>query len=278
MPLSQIVIFSMLQGLTDFLPLPDDVHLILLNRILGWNKPEISLLIAMQAGALVAVICYYLADLIKIAYYMVEAVAKRREGPVAKIGICLVIASAPSIITILFTSQYIARNPIKPNIAGWISIFCGLLIAVSAYVDRHLVWRNIVKVEGERRDSLRHISWQQALFVGVAQALMVIPGASRSSMSFSAGLLLGLRTQAAARFSILLALPVIILSICIDASSMNLQSEIINFNIYELILAAGSTFIFSLFSIYLFVKYLGKFLLKSFVTLSILFGLAILFF
>lgn len=276
MSLSQIVLYAVLQGLTDFLPLPADAHFLLLSKLVGWEKPDRGLMLAMQAGALAAVVCYYLADLVKIAFYVVDAAVKRRVGPVAKIGMCLIVATIPAAATWLIVECFLPANSCSPIMAGWGCIACGIALAASSYVNRHLVWQNILKVEGERHDSLRHLSFQQAFIVGIAQALMFIPGVSRSAFALSGGLFIGLRPAAAARLSFLLAIPVLTTSIVIESFQL-IEETTVFFEWPDMLLATFSTFVISLASVHFFLRYVSKTGIKFFEGYCIVLGLMFLF-
>ncbi len=272
MPLSQIAILSILEGLTEFLPLPSDALHRLLSEICGIGKPDVKLSVAMQAGALAAVICYYLADLVKITYYVFVAVVRRMQGPVARIGICLLIAGIPSFITILMVHQPLVDDQSITMISCWACIACGLLLAVSTFVNRHLIWQKVPKIEGERKDTLRHMNWQQALIVGIAQVFMAIPGMSRAAITLSAGLFLGLRSEAAARLSFLLAIPVIVASISMDVVRMQGIGGTTGLCWNDLLIGATSSFVSSIVAIHFFLRYLVKSGLKVFAISFVLFG------
>jgi undecaprenyl-diphosphatase len=278
MPLFETAAFAVLLGIVEFRPVPASAHLELLSGFLKWQSPPLGLLFAIHVGALVAVVCYYLADIVKITGYMVEAVAKKRLGPVAKVGVGILLASLPLAAAWAICGERAFGLVHSIKVIAWACIGFGLLLWISSYVNRHLVWRNILNIEGERHDSLRHVSFQQALIVGFAQIAALLPGTSRSGIVMTSGLFLGIRPEAAARFSFMLGIPVIAGLAIYEWMQIGTVAGAVQIAWPDLLFAAVLSFGASLASIHLFLKYVSKAGMGLFATYRIAFGACLLFF
>ncbi len=276
MTLTHVTVLALIQGLTEFLPVSSSAHLILPSKLLGWPDQGLGFDVAVHVGTLLAVICYYLADLVKITAYTIESMVTRRMGPVAKIGFCLILATIPAAVFGFAFEQQISTIARSVELIAWTTIGYGILLGISSYVNRHLVWRNILAIEGERADSLRHLSFQQALIIGFAQALSIVPGTSRSGITLTAGLFLGMRPEAAARFSFLLSIPVIIASATLEGIKLIEHPELMGCAWTDMLLGAAIAFFTALLVIHFFVKFIAKSGMAVFVVYRVLLGAALL--
>lgn len=276
MTLTHVTVLALIQGLTEFLPVSSSAHLILPSQLLGWPDQGLGFDVAVHVGTLLAVICYYLADLVKITAYTIESMVTRRMGPVAKIGFCLILATIPAAVFGFAFEQQISTIARSVQVIAWTTIGYGILLGVSSYVNRHLVWRNILSIEGERADSLRHLTFQQALIIGFAQALSIVPGTSRSGITLTAGLFLGMRPEAAARFSFLLSIPVIIASATLEGIKLVKHPELMGCDWTDMLLGAAIAFFTALLVIHFFLKFIAKSGMAVFVVYRVLLGAALL--
>lgn len=276
MTLLHVFVLALIQGLTEFLPVSSSAHLIFPSKLLGWPDQGISFDVAVHVGTLLAVVLYYLADLIKIASFTVEACVKRRVTPIAKIGFCVIIATIP---VCLFGAMFekLISSDIRDSIeviAG-ATIFFGLLLGVSSYVNKKMVWKNLDRVEGARPDSLRSLTYTQAIIIGFAQALAIIPGTSRSGITMTAGLFLGLKAEAAARFSFLLSIPVILASGLFEVIKLY-KDETLELQWVNMIIGGAISFIVALIVIHLFMKFISHSGMAVFVIYRVLLGALLL--
>lgn len=185
-------VLGLLQGLAEFLPISSSAHLTLAPWLLNWPDPGLTFDVALHAGTLVAIIAYFWRDWLDI----LGASAANPSGPQARLLGQLVVATIPGAVAGLILekkAEEAFRNPAL--IAGLLIVFALLMEAADRY--------------GRRSRSLTDFSWAGALFVGCAQALAIMPGVSRSGATLTAALLLGLTRESAARFSFLLATPII---------------------------------------------------------------------
>ena len=276
MSLLHVFILALIQGLTEFLPVSSSAHLIFPSHLLGWEDQGLAFDVAVHVGTLLAVVLYYLADLVKISTFTIEAVVKRKVSPIAKIGFCVIIGTLPVVIVGgLFekTISTVIRDSI--DVIAYATIGFGLLLGLASYVNRRIVRRNIDNVQGARADSLRGLTYVQALVIGFAQAIAIIPGTSRSGITMTAGLFLGLKAEAAARFSFLLSIPVILASGLFEILKLYKQ-ETLELQWVNLILGGFISFAVALVVIHLFLKFIAKSGMALFVIYRVLLGAILL--
>lgn len=188
----QASVLGLIQGLTEFLPVSSSAHLTLAPWLFNWSDPGLTFDVALHAGTLVAVLAYFWRDWLEI----LGGAAIRPRGPQGRLFAMLVVATLPAVVVgLLFEkkAEEALRSPLL--IAGLLAFF-GLLMDAADRLGR-----------GAR--SLLDLSWPGAIFIGCAQALALAPGVSRSGVTMTAALALGLAREDAARFSFLLATPVI---------------------------------------------------------------------
>ncbi len=204
MPLLQVILLAIVQGITEFLPVSSTAHLILIPWLFGWEDQGLTFDIALHAGTLLAVLIYFartwwelLRDGLRGA---LETAGLRKKDesirPNFRLLLILMAATIPAGVAGLFLESYaesIFRSPLL--IAGQLVLISFVMWAA----DRRPV---------QKKDA-RDASLKDGLVVGLAQAVAIIPGTSRAGITISAGLFRGLTREAAARFSFLLATPII---------------------------------------------------------------------
>lgn len=191
----QAAILALLQGLTEFLPISSSAHLVIPSLMLGWKDQGLAFDVAVHVGTLSAVVIYFRRDLTALLLALVSGARERSVNDGCRQVLFLAIATLPVVITGFLLNDVIETHlRTLPVIAATTLIF-GLALGLA---DR------------SARDGIqRELTLPIALAVGIAQAIAPIPGVSRSGVTITAGLLLGLGHQRAARFSFLLSIPVI---------------------------------------------------------------------
>jgi|TARA_B100000809_G_scaffold242059_1_gene265798 undecaprenyl-diphosphatase len=197
--LIQVSLLAILQGLTEFLPISSSGHLLLPSLLLGWADQGLSFDVAVHVGSLLAVIGYFRSDIRRLLLAWLLSLHSGKSSADSKLAWLLLIATLPAGITGLLFSDVIELYARSVIIAAVASIIFALL----------LLWSDRV---GKYRKELFDLNWKQALFIGIAQTLALIPGTSRSGVTMTAALFCNLNRQAAARFSFLLAIPIIVAS------------------------------------------------------------------
>ena len=196
------LVSGVVQGLTEFLPISSTAHLKVVPELLGWGDPGVSVTAAIQLGSVVAVIAYFRTDLSQVLWGISRAFryGQWRE-PEARLGFAMVVGTLPILLIglgIKFAwAQGYEQSPLRsvPSIAI-VSIVMALLLALAERV-------------GARRKQLPVVSGRDGLLVGLAQALALLPGVSRSGSTLTAALFDGWQRADAARFSFLLGIPAI---------------------------------------------------------------------
>jgi undecaprenyl-diphosphatase len=195
-------ILGLVQGLTEFLPISSSAHLILIPNLLRWNDPFIASAafdVMLHVGTLVALLAYFWQDLVRLLGAWLGSIRDRRIGddPERRLAWLLVISVVPAAILGAAFESFFDRT-FREHVV-WIAVF--ILVGAA------LLW--IGERVGTRRRGLEAMGPRDAATIGAAQALALFPGISRSGITIATGLYLGLEREAAARFSFLMAVPVI---------------------------------------------------------------------
>jgi undecaprenyl-diphosphatase len=196
MPLIQILVLALIRGLTEFLPVSSSAHLILGSKALGWPDQGLVFDVATHLGTLVAVFIYFRRELMDMAKAWLGPVTSESDRQHRAMAVYLALASIPALFAGALAHDLVEFYLRDIRIIAWTTIGFGLLL-----------W--IADARGAREVKLEQINLRSALLIGLAQALALIPGTSRSGITITAGRFLGLTPDAAARFSFLLAIPII---------------------------------------------------------------------
>jgi undecaprenyl-diphosphatase len=197
----EAIVLGVVQGLTEFLPISSTAHLRLVPAFAGWPDPGAAFTAITQLGTVLAVLIYFRADLVRIArtWFLSLREPSLRSELDARMGWYLIIATIPiAIVGLLFENQ-IETEARDLYLIGGALIALGLLLQMAEIVAPHT-------------RGLDRVSRRDAVVVGLAQVLALVPGVSRSGATITAGLFLGLEREAAARFSFLLSVPAVVLS------------------------------------------------------------------
>lgn len=202
MDLLQSLLLGLVQGLTEFLPVSSTAHLILTPYIFGWTlTPEFAQAlfafdILLQWGTLLAVIVYFWRDLWAIVRAVVTGLLAGRlfASAEARLGWLIVVATLPAVAAALVFKDLIEQVHGQPYVViGVLIVFSALIYAAERI--------------GRRNRTLETLTWRDALLIGAAQAVALLPGVSRSGATITGGLAIGLERPAAARFSFLASIP-----------------------------------------------------------------------
>lgn len=199
MELIQIIVLAVVQGITEFLPISSSAHLILVPVLSGWQDQGLAFDVAVHLGSLVAVVWYFRRELNAMSADWLRSVQRRELVGESRLAWAVLWGTVPAGLAGLLLGDLIETHLRSPLVIAWATIGFGVLLWVA---DRH----------GRRRRSEQTLTWRDVLVIGVAQALALIPGTSRSGITMTVGLMLGLTREAAARFSFLLAVPLILLA------------------------------------------------------------------
>jgi undecaprenyl-diphosphatase len=192
------IILGFVQGATEFIPVSSSGHLVLVPWLLGWDSPGLVFDTAVHWGTLVAVLLYFRHDWKLLVTAWVRSLPHRdRRSPESRLVWLLLLGSVPAALLGFMFEDFFESLFGEP---GWVSVFLLVTAALLAVAER----------VGSRRRDLSDVAPKDALLIGLGQAAAIAPGISRSGATICVGLLRGLRRQDAARFSFLLATPIIL--------------------------------------------------------------------
>ena len=197
----QALVMGLVQGLTEFLPVSSSGHLIVVPALLGWHDPFIDSLafsVMLHLATLVALLAYFRADWLRLIPAGLATIRDRslRGDPDRRLAWLLVAATIPAVIAGVLLNDMIETAVRAPT-----------LVAVTLVIGALILW--LADRVGRKSAGVEAVTFPVAIAIGVAQAFALVPGISRSGISIGAGLFAGLTREAAARFSFLMATPVI---------------------------------------------------------------------
>ena len=199
MDLLQIVVLAIVQGLTEFLPISSSAHLVLASIVLGWQDQGLLMDVAAHGGSLVAVIVYFRKEIGDMIIAVLHPQAKNSVQELRLVG-AIIVATIPIVIAGLLFADFIEEHTRTAQVIAFTTIVFALLLA---YADR-----KATQIRNEYQ-----LRWSDIVLIGCAQALALVPGTSRSGITMTVGLMLGLTKVAAARFSFLISMPTILAAI-----------------------------------------------------------------
>ncbi len=197
----QAIVMGIVQGLTEFLPISSSGHLVVVPYLAGWDDPFITSLafsVVLHLGTLVALLAYFWRDWLRLIPAGLATIRDRsfRGDPDRRLAWLIAITTPPAIVAGVLLGDFFESKVRQP-----------VLVALMMVVGAAILWT--ADRLGRRTDDMERLGFGGAFFIGCAQAVALIPGISRSGISISAGLALGLTREAAARFSFLIATPII---------------------------------------------------------------------
>ena len=211
----QIIALGLIQGLTEFLPVSSSAHLVLISIVMGWEDQSLLMDVAAHAGSLIAVMVYFRKELQEMIRAMLNPKAAENQQALQLMS-AIIVATIPIVIAGLLLADFIEQYLRSAYVIATTTILFALALA---YAD---------KTGKEQHDEYK-LCWKGILFIGCAQIFALIPGTSRSGVTMTAGLMMGLSKVAAARFSFLLSIPTILAAI--SYKSLQLMSSQIDMEI-----------------------------------------------
>ena len=258
----QVFWLSILQGLTEFLPVSSSGHLALMPSMLGWSDQGLAFDTALHVGTLIAVLVYFHEDFRLLIREWARSLRTRQTTFYSTMAWCILLATA-----VIGAAGYLlegvvstlARNPVSIAIA---TIGFGLLLGVA-------------DLRGRRTRDFKDIHTRDMLLIGLIQVLALIPGTSRSGVTLTAGMAMGMTRQAAARFSFLMAAPVILIAGVWEGYQLVSQPYSADWS--QLAVAIGLSATVAFLCIRFFLHYLERFSLMPFMWYRVVLGVIILF-
>jgi undecaprenyl-diphosphatase len=196
MTLIQIVVLALIQGLTEFLPVSSSAHLILGSVVFGWPDQGLVFDVASHLGTLFAALVYFRRDWLDMGKSWLRPAASDADRQHRRLAVLLVLASLPALAIGGLAPDFVETYLRDVTVIAWATLGFGLLLGA-------------VDVLSPKDRAFESTGMRDALLIGLAQACALVPGVSRSGITITAGRLLGLSPEAAARFSFLMAVPII---------------------------------------------------------------------
>jgi undecaprenyl-diphosphatase len=244
MDLLHSFLLGILQGITEFLPISSSAHLILVPALAGWADQGVAFDLAVHVGTLLAVVLYFHRDVTVLTCDGVTSVVQRRFVGQGKLALFLVVGTLPAAVAGLLLLDIIDSQLRSVQIIFFTTLIFGLVLG---WAD----WRP------NRQRELSTLGWRDAVLVGLAQAVSLIPGTSRSGVTITAGLLLGLSREAASRFSFLLAIP--ITALAASAKLLEVATSDSSVDWTGFLVGGVTSFVMALTAIHFFLKWLNRF-------------------
>ncbi|MBT8119279.1 MAG: undecaprenyl-diphosphate phosphatase [Gammaproteobacteria bacterium] len=260
MDILQIIILALVQGLTEFLPISSSAHLILVPYITDWPDQGLAFDVAVHVGTLTAVVLYFRKE-IKVMFFAWIDSLKGKHSEDSKLAWAVLVGTIPVGLAGLLFKDIISDHLRTPLVIAATTIIFGLLLGYS-------------HCSGKRQRDEHSLTWKDIIVIGCAQAIALIPGTSRSGITITAGLLMGLTAQAAARFSFLLSIPVIVLAGGVETMDYLAVASIDDMN--DLIIGALISAVSAFLCIHYFLILLDRIGMTPFVIYRLLLGIILL--
>ena len=256
----QATSIALIQGLTEFLPISSSAHLLFPSLLLGWPDQGLTFDVAVHLGSLLAVVIYLRRDLINMVLGLWQWQQEKSLNPQATLALMLIVATLPAVFFGLVLKDWIEVHARALWVVAATTLGFGLLLGWADWRSRH-------------QYDLAAMSWRHTLAIGLAQALALVPGTSRSGITMTAALMLGYTREAAARFSFLMSIPVILAA----SSLMSLELVIspVTIDWAPMLLALGVSFVSAWACIVLFMQIISILGMWPFVIYRIVLGVGL---
>ena len=261
MSVFEAIVLGITQGLTEFLPISSTAHLRIVPAFAGWEDPGAAFTAVVQLGTMVAVLLYFREDLMRIGLAWLRSLrdASLRRTLDARLGWYIVLGTAPIAIFGFAFRDQIENGARDLYLISIMLILLGLVLLAAEEV-------------GTKRRSIEEINQRDGIVIGIAQALALIPGVSRSGATISAGLFRGFNRESAARYSFLLSVPAVVLSGMFELLKIIGGSEHQTAGAGALIVATLTAFVVGYASIAWLLRYLTRHSTMIFVVYRIALG------
>ncbi len=262
MDIFQTIILALIQGLSEFLPISSSAHLLLPKELLGWSDQGLAFDVVVHMGTLSAIVYYYRAIIKVLMVDFYYSVVKTQEYGQSRLAWGVLLGTIPVALSGLLFKDFIELNLRSIEVIAYSTLAFGLLLGVASWIS------------GNNNKPRDIVTWMDVGFVGIMQALALIPGTSRSGITITAGLLLGLSKKVSIQFAFLLSIPVITLSAILILFDLYQHPQ----NVDWLLLTLG--FVVSTLSAYFtvvfFIKLLDTIGLMPFVVYRVILGVLLL--
>lgn len=261
MDLLQTIVLALVQGITEFLPISSSGHLVLSSQVLGWPDQGLAFDVAVHLGTLLAVVTYFRRDIQSLLVAWFGQFAGRTADDQTRLAWQIIVATIPAGLVGLVFKDFIEEN-----------LRSTFVVAMTTIVFGVLLWFSDRKAASATR-SLAELTILGALIIGVAQALALVPGTSRSGITITAALFLGFSREHAARFSFLMAIPIIVLGAGLMTLDL-LEEAYVDWS--ALIIGAVVSALSAYACIYYFLSFINRLGMLPFVVYRLVLGAVLL--
>lgn len=263
MTIFEIIILAIIQGITEFLPISSSAHLLLPAELLGWRSQGLAFDVAVHLGSLLAVVIYLRQEVSRMTVAFCQHGWRKQQTPDSRMAWWIIVATVPIIIVGFLLKDWIEENART-----------ALVMAVTTIIFGLLLWYADVTAKLSRK--MNEMRFGQAIIIGVAQILALIPGTSRSGITMTASLMLGFDRESAARFSFLLSIPAILGAGLLATLDLINSDTAVDWS--ALMYGAAFSFVSAYLCIYLFLSWISRIGMLPFVIYRLVLGAILLWF
>ncbi|MFV0481740.1 MAG: undecaprenyl-diphosphate phosphatase [Campylobacteraceae bacterium] len=258
----EVFVLSVVQGITEFLPVSSSAHLVFIPKLFGWSDQGIAFDVATHLGTLFAVLIYFKKEIVTIVIDWFKSLKYRKNVGESHLAWAIIVATIPAGLAGLLFGNLIETYLRSPFVIAFTTIVFGVALY---FADRQ---------NGEKNET--NITLYIALLIGLAQALAVIPGVSRSGITLTIALFLGFSRVSGARFSFLLSIPIILLASGYEGLKLIQSTDVVEWS--KILGAVFLSFVSGYLCIYGFLAIIQKFSMLPFVIYRLFLGVVLLWF
>ena len=258
MDITQTITLALIQGLTEFLPISSSAHLVILPKFLDWPDQGLAFDVVLHFATLCAIIFYYRTTLVVISKDFFSSIVNRRLEGEAMLAWAILLGTIPVGLTGILFEDYIESNFRSYRVVAFATIFFGILLGFSDWIQKTI---------GKSRDFIRG---SDILIIGCFQALALIPGVSRSGITITAALFIGLSRALSIKYAFLLSIPVITLATLLKTFELSTVASQVDWTL--LLMGFIIAFIAAYTTIVFFIRLVERIGFMPFVIYRILLG------
>ena len=258
MDITQTITLALIQGLTEFLPISSSAHLVILPKFLDWPDQGLAFDVVLHFATLCAIIFYYRTTLVVISKDFFSSIVNRRLEGEAMLAWAILLGTIPVGLTGILFEDYIESNFRSYHVVAFVTIFFGILLGFSDWIQKTI---------GKSRD---FICGSDILIIGCFQALALIPGVSRSGITITAALFIGLSRALSIKYAFLLSIPVITLATLLKTFELSTVASQVDWTL--LLMGFIIAFIAAYTTIVFFIRLVERIGFMPFVIYRILLG------
>lgn len=261
------IIYGILQGLTEFLPISSSGHLALVPFFFELKDPGVFFDLMMHVGTALAISVYFRQDIKILFIGLYELILKKQRVGHSAYAFNFILATITTVIFILLIKDFALEYGRNPKFIAFNLFFFGVLLFISD------------KFGSDHIDLTKKIDWKRSILIGFSQMMAIFPGVSRSGITITSARFSGLNRLNASRFSFLLSLPIIFASVAYKLKeSFSEGAQTISFDITNMLIGVGVSFVIGLLTIHFFLKLLNKMGLGIYAVYRVLLAMIILYF